>query len=298
MPQRPSRKWIWQFIPSSLVGSIFILLGLWCFLHPAIFFMYGVLWFFLGAGILGGSIYFLAQSASMSTKELSSLGLGVVVAETRLPQPPYQCQRCKKTFHFRPTLRGDEVFCSKSCEFPSRQPEIEEEPILLPPPLYAEEIHSTLEKAIQLAERALRNASEGKLDRPLLKATRKGLGAGKLTQHVITSLLVWGAHEWATRLLNAPPPEPTLEGGSTGSARFFSVARECQQFVLELEQGEDPFEILQIEDALEEDDIRALRQEPHSPEERAAFEQIEKAFQQLQGLIVERTIEMELPNLS
>jgi len=171
--------------------------------------------------------------------------LGVVVASAPLPTGPFDCDHCGEQFKKDPFFRGEQVFCSAKCEQASRP--------LMPTvsvgkPLPAEEMITLLEESSRLAERAMQSASDVSQDTELLRLTLQGKGAGARVQQVVESLMVWGLKKAARLLQASPPPEPTEEGRYHGSPRFFQMAEQVKEDLLETDLGPDPFEVLQLQE--------------------------------------------------
>lgn len=279
--QRASPQLTLHIILSAGLGVLTVLIGVWCVLHPDISAKYGALWLFLGLLTLLFAMAQLFRPQHISAHALEKKGLGTVVAQdkTPLPSPPYRCESCNKSFRHPPFLRKTELFCSLECEQDSRPPEPPAHILFaLHPPLSAEEMHSCLGQAVQLAERAMRSASSAKPDLPLLMATKRGQGAMHQVQRVVNSLVIWQRVDLARSLLRTPPPEPTPEGGCRGSQRFFEAARELQQNLLELELGENPFAILNQTQAVSRDDLVSVKAETLSAAQQSAYQRLVEAF--------------------
>jgi len=270
---------------TSLLGTVLILFGLWSFLHPKILWTYGVIWILLGTSLLALSIFFLLQPQKLTPQDLVSMGLGQIVAENVIPfQHSFVCVNCERHFGKNPVLRGDEVFCSLSCELKTRQLAQEEKKYLFHRPLSSQDMHKYLELAIQLGKRANDSVQKQILDLPLLQLTRQERGAKAFVKEVISSLLLWGEYKWAKELYQLSPPEPTMtKGRSKGTSNFFAIARKIQWELPKIRCELNPFDILEL-DEIRRKDLPKWRAKNLTLIEVKALDSIEQAFAWLEML--------------
>jgi hypothetical protein len=263
-------------------------LGLLSFLQPKIAWPHSLFWLLLGCGGIFWLISVSFQLPVLTAEQLIQRGIGQIAAQGPSLEGLLICTQCGKKISGQPLTLRDKVYCSERCQIATRT-SMEGPRYFLAPPLYAKEMSELLEQALQLAERALRSASIQSVDRPLLLATQRGMGAGAKVEHVANSLDIWGYPQWAVLLRNFPPPEPLPDGTTTGSSRFFDVVRDIQNRLKHSDLQTNPFMILELDRPLDRQDLESLRSQIHTPQQLKAFNYLEQIMKTAEDQLANKT---------